>query len=119
MFLEDCLSIKTNYGRRVYIPQRQLLAMDKEQAGKRIKELREILWENSKKYYVENAPTMSDYDYDHLMYELGELEDEYPDLITPDSPTRKVGSDLESRFAQYPHKYPMLSLGNTYNIGEI
>ena len=93
--------------------------MDKEQAGKRIKELREILWENSKKYYVENAPTMSDYDYDHLMYELGELEDEYPDLITPDSPTRKVGSDLESRFAQYPHKYPMLSLGNTYNIGEI
>ena len=44
--------------------------MDKEQAGKRIKELREILWENSKKYYVENAPTMSDYDYDHLMYEL-------------------------------------------------
>ena len=75
---------------------------------------------------------MSDYDYDHLMYELEALENEYPDLITPDSPTRRVGSDLENKsqtgkvlvtakkeFAQYPHKYPMLSLGNTYNIGEI
>ncbi|MGM9741426.1 MAG: NAD-dependent DNA ligase LigA [Candidatus Cryptobacteroides sp.] len=106
--------------------------MDRQQAEIRINELREILWENSRKYYVENAPTMSDYDYDHLMYELEALENEYPDLITPDSPTRKVGSDLENRtqtgkvlvsvkkeFEQYPHKYPMLSLGNTYNIGEI
>ena len=93
--------------------------MDREQAEKRIAELREILWANSRKYYVEDAPDMSDYDYDHLMYELAALEDEYPDLITPDSPTRKVGSDLESRFPQYPHKYPMLSLANTYNIGEI
>ena len=106
--------------------------MDRQQAEIRIRELREILWENSRKYYVENAPTMSDYDYDHLMYELEALENEYPDLITPDSPTRRVGSDLENKsqtgkvlvtakkeFEQYPHKYPMLSLGNTYNIGEI
>ena len=109
-----------------------MLIMDRQQAGIRIKELREILWENSRKYYVENAPTMSDYDYNHLMYELEALENEYPDLITPDSPTRRVGSDLENKsqtgkvlvtakkeFEQYPHKYPMLSLGNTYNIGEI
>ena len=109
-----------------------MLIMDRQQAGIRIKKLREILWENSRKYYVENAPTMSDYDYDHLMYELEALENEYPDLITPDSPTRRVGSDLENKsqtgkvlvtakkeFEQYPHKYPMLSLGNTYNIGEI
>ena len=106
--------------------------MDRQQAEIRIREIREILWENSRKYYVENAPTMSDYDYDHLMYELEALENEYPDLVTPDSPTRRVGSDLENRsqtgrvlvsarkdFEQYPHKYPMLSLGNTYNIGEI
>ncbi len=106
--------------------------MDRQQAETRIRELREILWENSRKYYVENAPTMSDYDYDHLMYELEALENAYPDLITPDSPTRRVGSDLENKsqtgkvlvtakkeFEQYPHKYPMLSLGNTYNIGEI
>ena len=106
--------------------------MDRQQAEIRIREIREILWENSRKYYVENAPTMSDYDYDYLMYELEALENEYPDLVTPDSPTRRVGSDLENKsqtgkvlvsarkdFEQYPHKYPMLSLGNTYNIGEI
>ena len=106
--------------------------MDRQQVEIRIREIREILWENSRKYYVENAPTMSDYDYDHLMYELEALENEYPDLVTPDSPTRRVGSDLENKsqtgkvlvsarkdFEQYPHKYPMLSLGNTYNIGEI
>lgn len=106
--------------------------MDRQQAENRIKELRKILWENSRKYYVDNAPAISDYEYDHLMYELADLEKEYPDLVTPDSPTRKVGSDLENsdengrtlvtarkEFAQYEHKYPMLSLANTYNIGEI
>lgn len=106
--------------------------MDRQQAENRIKELRKILWENSRKYYVDNAPAISDYEYDHLMYELADLEIEYPDLVTPDSPTRKVGSDLENsdengrtlvtarkEFAQYEHKYPMLSLANTYNIGEI
>ena len=93
--------------------------MDHEQARKRIDFLKDTLWENSRLYYVENAPTMSDFDYDHLMHELEDLEEAFPDLRTPDSPTQKVGSDLERGFAQYPHKYPMLSLGNTYNIGEI
>lgn len=106
--------------------------MDRQQAENRIRELRKILWENSRKYYVDNAPAISDYEYDHLMYELADLEKEYPDLVTQDSPTRKVGSDLENsdengrtlvtarkEFAQYEHKYPMLSLANTYNIGEI
>lgn len=101
--------------------------MDRKQAEIRAAELRRILWENSEKYYVENAPTMSDFDYDHLMHELEDIEKQYPDLQTPDSPTQKVGSDLgpaggslsSDRFAQYPHKYPMLSLSNTYNIGEI
>ena len=93
--------------------------MDQDQARKRIEDLRAILWENSRKYYVENAPTMSDFDYDNLMHELEDLEKAYPEFITPDSPTQKVGSDLERGFAQYPHRYPMLSLGNTYNIGEI
>lgn len=106
--------------------------MDRQLAENRIRELRKILWENSRKYYVDNAPAISDYEYDHLMYELADLEKEYPDLVTPDSPTRKVGSDLENsdengrtlvtarkEFAQYEHKYPMLSLANTYNIGEI
>ena len=70
--------------------------MDRQQAENRIRELRKILWENSRKYYVDNAPAISDYEYDHLMYELADLEKEYPDLVTPDSPTRKVGSDLEN-----------------------
>ncbi len=100
--------------------------MDRNSAEKRIIELKAILEENSRKYYVENAPTMSDFDFDRLMRELGDLEKEYPEFLAPDSPTQKVGSDLaggtlspDKRFAQYPHKYPMLSLGNTYNITEI
>ena len=95
------------------------MVMDHEQARKRAEYLRITLWENSRKYYVENAPTMSDFDYDHLMRELEDLEKAFPDLKTPDSPTQRVGSDLERGFVQYPHRYPMLSLGNTYNIGEI
>ena len=106
--------------------------MDILQAEKRITELRKTLRENSRRYYVDNAPVISDYEYDHLMYELEDLEKQFPQFITPDSPTRKVGSDLENsdadgnvipptrrEFAQHPHKYPMLSLGNTYNINEI
>ncbi len=105
--------------------------MDHDHAKIRAEELRETLRENSRRYYVDNAPTMSDFEYDRLMRELEDLEKEYPDLLTPDSPTRTVGSDLEQgfgvnaeptvrkEFAQYPHRYPMLSLANTYNIGEI
>lgn len=106
--------------------------MDRNNAKNRITELKAILSENSRKYYVDNAPTMSDYEYDHLMYELEELENQYPEFKTADSPTQRVGSDLETggagvnaesgirkEFAQYPHRYPMLSLGNTYSIEEI
>ena len=66
---------------------------------------------------------MSDYEYDQLMHELEDWERRYPQYATPDSPTRRVGSDLEERadagFAKYPHKYPMLSLANTYSIEEV
>ena len=99
--------------------------MEKAQANIRIEELRGIINEANRKYYVENAPTLSDYDFDMLLKELEALEAEYPELITEDSPTRKVGSDLkkdnESRkeFDQLPHRYPMLSLGNTYDMSEV
>ena len=99
--------------------------MEKGQANIRIEELRGIINEANRKYYVENAPTLSDYDFDMLLKELEALEAEYPELITEDSPTRKVGSDLkkdnESRkeFDQLPHRYPMLSLGNTYDMSEV
>jgi DNA ligase (NAD+) len=106
--------------------------MDREEAIKRIGELREAIRDNSRRYYVDNAPVISDYDFDHLMYELEDLEKAFPDLVTPDSPTQRVGSDLEAQgagvnaesgvrreFAHYPHRFPMLSLGNTYSIEEV
>ena len=104
--------------------------MEKTQANIRIKELRDIINEANRKYYVENAPTLSDYDFDMLLKELEELERQHPELITPDSPTQKVGSDLrlnpetgdatlKKEFEQFPHRYPMLSLGNTYDISEV
>ena len=93
--------------------------MDKVQANIRINELRGILHEANRRYYVDNAPTLSDYEFDMLLKELEALEAEYPELITPDSPTQHVGSDLKKEFDQYPHRYPMLSLGNTYDISEV
>ncbi|MBQ9660848.1 MAG: NAD-dependent DNA ligase LigA [Bacteroidales bacterium] len=105
--------------------------MDIQAAQIRIAELREILRENSRRYYVDNAPTMSDYEFDQLMHELERLEAEFPQFDSPDSPTRRVGSDLDAPvganaesgarqgFVQRPHRYPMLSLGNTYSISEI
>ena len=98
--------------------------MEYAEAKHRIEQLKAVLWENSHKYYVENAPTMSDYEYDQLMHELEALEAQYPEFATPDSPTRRVGSDLEentpeSGFTKRLHKYPMLSLGNTYSIKEV
>lgn len=85
----------------------------------RISELRDILTESNRRYYVDNAPTISDFEYDRLMNELIELEKRYPELVTPDSPTQHVGSDRTKEFAQYRHRYPMLSLGNTYDISEV
>ena len=99
--------------------------MEKTQANIRIEELRSIINEANRRYYVENAPVLSDYEFDMLLKELETLEKEYPELITPDSPTQKVGSDLKQgkelkkEFEQFPHRYPMLSLGNTYDISEV
>lgn len=93
--------------------------MDKVQANIRINELRGILDEANRRYYVDNAPTLSDYEFDMLLKELEALEREHPELISPDSPTQHVGSDLKKEFDQYPHRYPMLSLGNTYDISEV
>ena len=101
--------------------------MEKSQAYLRIQELRDILIEANRRYYVENSPTLSDYEFDMLLKELEALEKEWPEYITPDSPTHRVGSDLKAtegeankkEFEQFPHRYPMLSLGNTYDISEV
>ena len=99
--------------------------LTKEEAIIRVQQLRKTLAESNRLYYVENAPVLSDFEFDSLMRELSDLEALYPELQTQDSPTRHVGSDLDDsrpgsrEFAQYPHRYPMLSLGNTYDITEV
>lgn len=98
--------------------------MEKARANIRINELRSLLNEASRRYYVDNSPTMTDYEFDTLLKELEELEKAYPEFAAPDSPTQKVGSDISAdsarkEFQQFPHRYPMLSLGNTYDIPEI
>ncbi|MBR5834559.1 MAG: NAD-dependent DNA ligase LigA [Bacteroidales bacterium] len=93
--------------------------MNQAQANIRINELRSIINDANRRYYVDNSPVLSDYDFDMLLKELEALEAAYPELITSDSPTQKVGSDRRKEFEQYPHKYPMLSLGNTYDIPEV
>ena len=93
--------------------------MERKQAEIRIIELRKALNDANRKYYVENSPIMSDYDFDMLLKELEALEKQYPEFMTQDSPSRKVGSDIRKEFDQFPHRYPMLSLGNTYDISEV
>ena len=93
--------------------------MEKAAAKARIEELSAILKENSRRYYVDNAPVISDYEFDTLMHELERLEAEWPEFRADDSPTQRVGSDLQKGFVQRPHRYPMLSLANTYSIAEV
>ncbi len=93
--------------------------MNKEQAKEKIDKLRKELSEHNFKYYVLSQPVISDYNYDMLMKELESLEKQFPEFDNPNSPTKRVGSDISNDFKQVVHDYPMLSLGNTYNIGEL
>ena len=90
--------------------------MDEKQ---RIFQLREQLHDHNRRYYVLNQPIISDQEFDFLMHELQELEARHPELADPNSPTQRVGSDLNQEFRQVPHRYPMLSLANTYNEQEV
>lgn len=90
--------------------------MDEE---KRIEQLRRELHEHNYRYYVENQPTISDQEFDFLMHELQDLEARHPELYDANSPTQRVGSDLQSEFRQVAHRYPMLSLANTYNEQDV
>ncbi len=85
----------------------------------KIEELRRQLEYHSHKYYVENAPVISDYEFDAMMRELLELERLHPEYADPDSPTVRVGSDITAEFETVRHRYPMLSLGNTYSLDEL
>lgn len=90
--------------------------MDEKQ---RILQLRKELHEHNYKYYVLNQPEISDQDFDFMMHELQNLEAKHPEMADPNSPTQRVGSDLNHEFSQVAHKYPMLSLANTYNEQDV
>jgi len=85
----------------------------------RILQLRRELHEHNHRYYVLNDPVISDQDFDFMMRELQDLEAKHPELYDPNSPTQRVGSDLNQEFTQVTHKYPMLSLANTYSESEV
>lgn len=85
----------------------------------RILQLRKELHEHNYKYYVLNQPEISDQEFDFMMKELQELEARHKDMFDPNSPTQRVGSDLNQEFTQVTHKYPMLSLANTYSQEEV
>lgn len=93
--------------------------MDKQSAEAAIKSLRDELHHHNILYYVKNSPEISDYEYDQKMTELIRLEALYPEFYDSNSPSVRVGSDLSQEFKQVRHKYPMLSLGNSYSIGEL
>lgn len=84
-----------------------------------IEHLRTVLEQHNYKYYVLNSPEISDFEYDAMMYRLQDLEALHPDCYDPNSPTMRVGSDINKDFVQVEHEYPMLSLGNTYSIDEV
>ena len=93
--------------------------MNKEEAKVRIDELSKIIESHNYNYYILAQPTISDYDFDMLLNELISLEKQYPELITADSPTQRVGGDITKEFQTVKHRYPMLSLSNSYNIEEV
>ena len=90
--------------------------MDEKQ---RIEQLRQELHEHNYRYYVLNQPVIGDQEFDLMMHELQDLEARHPEMADPNSPTQRVGSDLQTGFCQVAHRYPMLSLANTYNEQDV
>src|SRR5438874_2923182 len=93
--------------------------MKRKEAERNIRQLREEIWKHDRLYYDEAAPTISDHEYDRLYKELADLETQFPDLLTPDSPTLRVGGRPLQAFEQVSHLIPMLSLDNTYSEAEV
>ncbi|HIP87914.1 MAG TPA: NAD-dependent DNA ligase LigA, partial [Anaerolineales bacterium] len=89
-----------------------------EEVRKRVEDLRQEIHYHNYRYYVLNAPVISDAEYDALMRELRELEERYPELITPDSPTQRVGAPPAEEFARVRHPAPILSLDNAFGPDE-
>ncbi len=93
--------------------------MSQNNIQQQIENLRTQLHEHNYNYYVKNAPSISDIEFDKLLSQLQELENQYPEYYDPNSPTMRVGSDINKNFEQVQHRYSMLSLQNSYSQGEI
>lgn len=93
--------------------------MDKQRVENRIEELRQQINEHNYRYYIMDSPVVSDAQYDLLMRELMDIEDQNPELITPDSPTQRVGAEPAAAFESFTHRQPMLSLANAFSIEEL
>src|SRR5438045_2945312 len=87
--------------------------------GQRIAELREAIRFHDRKYYEESRPVITDREYDRLMQELIDLEKAHPELITPESPTQRVGGDVQTELKPVQHAVPMMSIDNTYSEEEV
>ena len=93
--------------------------MEKQQAEEKIQQLSAELEQHNHNYYVLDKPTISDFEFDKLLEELIALEKQFPELLLPTSPSQRVGGNITKEFKTVKHKYPMLSLGNTYNEMEL
>lgn len=93
--------------------------MDKKEAEKEIERLSKEIEEHNYKYYVQARPSISDYEFDMLLEKLIKLEKQFPELLSPDSPSQRVGGTITKEFGSVKHKYPMISLGNTYSEEEL
>ena len=90
-----------------------------ERSSKRAKELRDLLNYHSHKYYVEDNPEIEDFEYDKMMRELSDIEDKFPELVTPDSPTRRVGGSADGQFTPVEHTVRMESLQDAFSLDEL
>ncbi|MBV6439776.1 MAG: DNA ligase (NAD(+)) LigA [Haliscomenobacteraceae bacterium CHB4] len=100
----------------LYTPQADLFG---EGVAERAEDLRRVIRYHDWRYYVQNDPVVSDFEYDQLYKQLQAIEEQFPALVTPDSPTQRVGKDLVESFGQVAHLIPMLSLDNSYNAGDL
>ena len=100
----------------LYTPQADLFG---ENAAQRADELRQVIRYHEWRYYVQNDPVISDFEYDQLYKQLEAIENQLPELVTADSPTQRVGKDLVENFEQVPHLIPMLSLDNSYDADDL
>ncbi len=100
-------------------PCHEFQTMDRSEAGTRIGELRKLIEHHNYLYYVLSKPEITDFEYDILLNELVTLEKKFPEFSDDNSPSKRVGNDINREFVQMDHKYPMLSLGNTYSKEEL